>query len=122
MKQFLNTFFSGVVTNSELSKAQKKDLILFFMDASQSNPLYNDPDRELVDAYVHNSKTQFTRLDQSLRSCPVPPQGRRAAVDLYTLGAVHLTLHEERVKKISLLYAPMATFQNRLFTFASTIS
>lgn len=60
MKQFLSTFFSGVVTNSELSKAQKKDLILFFMDASQSNPLYNDPDRELVDAYVHNSKTQFT--------------------------------------------------------------
>ena len=60
MKEFISTFFSSALLNQDLSKSDKKARIMAFIDASGSNPLFNDPDKELVNAYVENSKGQFT--------------------------------------------------------------
>lgn len=60
MNQFINTFIKDVLINTSLSKAEKKKRILLFMDASCSNPLYRDTDTDLVNAYVNDSKNQFT--------------------------------------------------------------
>lgn len=59
MSQFISTFFQEAVLNSNLTKMQKKERIMLFVDASGSNPLFYDTDRELVDAYV-NTKGQLT--------------------------------------------------------------
>ena len=60
MSQFISTFFEQAVLNSSLTKVQKKDRIMLFIDATGSNPLFNDTDKELVNAYVTNSKDQLT--------------------------------------------------------------
>lgn len=60
MNKFIQTFIKEALVNTSLSKADKKKRILLFMDASGSNPLYNDDDKELVNAYVNDSKNQFT--------------------------------------------------------------
>jgi hypothetical protein len=60
MNQFINTFIREALVNTSLTKADKKKRILLFMDASSSNPLFNDEDKELVNAYINDSKNQFT--------------------------------------------------------------
>lgn len=60
MNQFVNSFIKDVLVNTSLSKAEKKKRIILFMDASCSNPLYKDTDTDLVNAYVNDSKNQFT--------------------------------------------------------------
>ena len=52
MNEFLNSFFKDVLLNTEISKTEKKKRILLFVDASGSNPIFNDPDKDVVDAYV----------------------------------------------------------------------
>lgn len=60
MTEFLSTFFKAVILNTDLKKSEKKDLILLFIDASSSNSLFNDTDKELVNAYIDDSKNQIT--------------------------------------------------------------
>lgn len=60
MNELVTTFFSAALLNTSLSKSEKKARIMSFIDASGSNPLFNDPDKELVNAYVENSKGQLT--------------------------------------------------------------
>ena len=52
MNEFLNSFFKDVLLNTEISKTEKKKRILLFVDASGSNPILNDPDKDVVAAYV----------------------------------------------------------------------
>jgi len=59
MNQFINSFIKDALVNTTLSKGDKKKCILFFIDASGSNPLFNDPDKEVVHAYV-TSGNQLT--------------------------------------------------------------
>ena len=60
MSQFINSLIRDAVLNPALTKSEKKDRIILFMDASCSNPIFKDKDRELVDAYVRDSKNQLT--------------------------------------------------------------
>ena len=60
MNKFINLFIKEALVNSSLSKSDKKKRILLFMDASSSNPLYKDDDKDVVNAYVDDSKNQFT--------------------------------------------------------------
>ena len=52
LNQFVASFIRDVLVNTTLTKAAKKKRIMLFIDASGSNPLFNDPDREVADAYV----------------------------------------------------------------------
>ncbi len=52
MNQFVSSFIRDALVNTSLSKSEKKKRILLFIDASGSNRLFNDPDREVADAYV----------------------------------------------------------------------
>lgn len=62
MNQFVNAFIKEALVNTSLSKSDKKKRIMLFIDASGSNPLFNDPDKEVVDAYVSasNQLTPFS--------------------------------------------------------------
>ena len=60
MDQFVMKFFESALLNSSLKQKEKKERIMLFIDASGSNPLFKDPDKELVNAYVENGKGFFT--------------------------------------------------------------
>lgn len=62
MNQFITSFIQEALLNTTLSKSEKKKLILLYVDASGSNPLFKDPDKDLVDAYVTagNQLTPFS--------------------------------------------------------------
>lgn len=62
MNQFVNLFISDVLVNQSPSKSDKKKRILLFVDASGSNPLFKDNDKDVVDAYVTagNQLTPFS--------------------------------------------------------------
>lgn len=57
---FINSFISDVLLNESLSKSDKKKKINLYIDATGSNPLFNDTDKGLVNAYVNDSKNQYT--------------------------------------------------------------
>ncbi len=52
MNQFVCSFIRDVLVNTALGKSDRKKRIMLFIDASGSNPLFRDPDREVADAYV----------------------------------------------------------------------
>lgn len=60
LNEFINSFIKDVLVNSSLSSKEKKGGILLYMDASISNPLFKDDDKELVNAYIDDSKNQYT--------------------------------------------------------------
>lgn len=60
MQQFVNSFVQDVLVNTTLTGKQKKDEVVFYMNASCSNPLFNDPDTSLTLSYVNDSKHQLT--------------------------------------------------------------
>lgn len=60
MQQFVNSFVQDVLVNATLSNKEKKDKIIFYMNASCSNPLFNDPDTAFTLSYVNDSKHQLT--------------------------------------------------------------
>lgn len=60
MQQFVNSFLQDVLVNTTLTNKQKKDEVVFYMNASCSNPLFNDPDTGLTLSYVNDSKHQLT--------------------------------------------------------------
>ena len=66
--EFINIYIKGILLNSELSKSGQIKGIRLFMDASYSNPLFNDTDAELTLSYYANSAsiTRFS-LDTDWR-------------------------------------------------------
>ena len=60
MNEFINSFIKEVLVNTSLSNKEKKSKILMYMDASVSNPLFKDEDKEFVNSYIDDSKNQYT--------------------------------------------------------------
>lgn len=72
MNNFVNFYIQKVLENHTKPKAQQVKVIKLFMDASFSNPLFNDPDTELTLSYFANGES-FTRfsLDTDWRKAVV---------------------------------------------------
>ena len=47
-------FFNEILKIKHLDEAKRKERIMFFMEASLSNPLYNDPDEETTMSFITN--------------------------------------------------------------------
>jgi hypothetical protein len=60
MTEFLSTFFKSALLNTQLTKSEKKNRIMSFIDASGSNPLFNETETDIVNAYVENGEGQLT--------------------------------------------------------------
>lgn len=61
MNSFLNLYIKSVLESQKEPPAYQVKVIKLFMDASFSNPLFNDPDKELVLCYFADGKS-FTRF------------------------------------------------------------
>jgi len=61
MNSFLNLYIKSVLESQKEPPAYQVKVIKLFMDASFSNPLFNDPDKELVLSYFADGKS-FTRF------------------------------------------------------------
>lgn len=68
MNTFINVYIRKVLDNKDMPQAQIVKIMQFFMDVSYSNPLFNDPDKELTLGYYSNGKclTRFS-LDTDWR-------------------------------------------------------
>lgn len=68
MNNFMTLYMRTILDNSTQPAAYQVKLIKLFMDASYSNPLFNDTDKELVLTYYNdgNSLTRFS-LDTDWR-------------------------------------------------------
>lgn len=53
MSEFVTLFFDEILKSKRLSDDKRKEKILLFMDASVSNPLFNDPDQATTMAYIN---------------------------------------------------------------------
>lgn len=62
MNEFVNSFIQNVLVNQALKKPDRKKRIMLYVDASGSNPLFEDTDKEVCDAYVTagNQLTPFS--------------------------------------------------------------
>lgn len=61
LNNFLLLYMRSVIDSQKLPKVQQVDIIKLFMDATYSNPLFNDQDKELVLAYFSDGSS-FTRF------------------------------------------------------------
>lgn len=52
LSEFVSCFFSEIITHKFKNDAEKEALIEHYMDASVSNPLYNDPDQDMTMSYI----------------------------------------------------------------------
>ena len=68
MNNFINLYMQNIVDTQNQPANYQIYIIKIFMDASYSNPLFNDPDKELVLSYYSdgNSLTRFS-LDTDWR-------------------------------------------------------
>jgi len=68
LNNFVSLYMQTILDNRKQPAAYQVKLIKLFMDASYSNPLFNDPDKELVLSYFSdgNSLTRFS-LDTDWR-------------------------------------------------------
>lgn len=68
MSNFINLYTQAILENRNQPGAYQVKIIKLFMDASYSNPLFNDPDKELVLGYFCDgeSLTRFS-LDTDWR-------------------------------------------------------
>lgn len=60
MSEFLSTFFKSALLNTSLTKSEKKSRIMSFIDASGSNPLFEETETDIVNAYVESNESQLT--------------------------------------------------------------
>ena len=62
MNNFINLYMQNIVDTQNQPANYQIYIIKIFMDASYSNPLFNDPDKELVLSYYSdgNSLTRFS--------------------------------------------------------------
>ena len=61
MDNFVNFYVEKLIESTKLPNVQQVKMIKMFMDASYSNPLFNDEDTELVLSY-YNSAQSMTRF------------------------------------------------------------
>ena len=61
MDNFVNFYVEKLIESTKLANVQQVKMIKMFMDASYSNPLFNDKDTELVLSY-YNSPQSMTRF------------------------------------------------------------
>ena len=61
MDNFVNFYVEKLIESTKLPNVQQVKMIKMFMDASYSNPLFNDKDTELVLSY-YNSAQSMTRF------------------------------------------------------------
>ena len=54
LSEFVTLFFNEILKIKRLDEAKRKARIMFFMEASLSNPLYNDPDEETTMSFITN--------------------------------------------------------------------
>jgi hypothetical protein len=68
LNTFLTIYTNALVKNSQMPPAHQVKVIGAFMDASYGNPLFNDPDKDLVLVFFKNgdSMTRFS-LDTDWR-------------------------------------------------------
>lgn len=52
LSEFIFLFFTQILKDNKLSEEERKCKIYLFMDASISNPLFNDPDTETTQSYI----------------------------------------------------------------------
>lgn len=52
LSEYLTLFFDEILKSKKLSEAERRERIYLFMDASLSNPLFNDPDEETTMAFI----------------------------------------------------------------------
>lgn len=52
LSEFLSFFFDEILRDRKLDEETRKQKIYLFMDASVSNPLFNDPDTETTLSYI----------------------------------------------------------------------
>ena len=62
MSEFITLFFDEILKSKKQDCEKKKDKIMLFMDASKSNPLFDDTDTETTDSYIleGNQLTPFS--------------------------------------------------------------
>lgn len=68
LNNFITLYTQSILDNRNQPAAYQVKIIKLFIDASYSNPLFNDPDKELVHVYYNNgeSLTRFS-LDTDWR-------------------------------------------------------
>ena len=52
LSEFIFLFFTQILKDHKLSEEERRKKIYLFMDASLSNPLFNDPDTETTQSYI----------------------------------------------------------------------
>ena len=57
LHNFMNLYMQALLDNRNQPAAFQVKIIKLFMDASYSNPLFNDPDKELVLSYYSEGKS-----------------------------------------------------------------
>lgn len=62
MSEFITLFFHEILKSKKQDSEKKKAKIMLFMDASKSNPLFDDEDTETTDSYIleGNQLTPFS--------------------------------------------------------------
>ena len=62
MSEFITLFFDEILKSKKQDCEKKKAKIMLFMDASKSNPLFDDTDTETTDSYIleGNQLTPFS--------------------------------------------------------------
>lgn len=52
LSEFVTLFFDEILKSKRMSDTKRREKILLFMDASVSNPLFNDPDQETTMSFI----------------------------------------------------------------------
>lgn len=55
LSEFVTLFFDEILKSKKLSESKRRERIYLFMDASVSNPLFDDPDEETTMAFTKDS-------------------------------------------------------------------
>lgn len=78
LNQFVNVYIGCVTTVASQSKEQQVEVMKLFVDASVSNPLFNDTDTELTLSYYNDDKclTPFS-LDTDWRKALAAVSARK---------------------------------------------
>lgn len=79
MDNFVNYYIEKLIASTQLPNVEQVKMIKTFMDASYSNPLFNDKDTELTLSY-YNRADCITRFS-------LDTDWRRAVVAIYTIHA-----------------------------------
>lgn len=54
LSEFITLFFNDVVKSKRLNEEKRKERIMMFTDASISNPMFADPDKDTTLAFIKN--------------------------------------------------------------------